>query len=237
MAYDPNDPADKAILDAAVKAERERLEAEHEDAIEGLKNKNTELLGRIRKLRETGGSENTGELDRLENELTETQGKLRKAEGDLRTVKRELETANTELGTTRQSLQTEQETSRNEFVQNRLTSELTAANVGTQFLEDVTASLSRQVTVKDVDGKRQAFVGDKSLGDFIKEWSQGDKGKHYVTAPANGGGGANPPGNPQGGAKKLYEMTEMERSEAYRANPTDFDKRVAAGENIAPPKS
>lgn len=237
MAYDPNDPADKAILDAAVKAERERLEAEHEDAIEGLKNKNTELLGRIRKLRETGGSENTGELDRLENELTETQGKLRKAEGDLRTVKRELETANTELGTTRQSLQTEQETSRNEFVQNRLTSELTAANVGTQFLEDVTASLSRQVTVKDVDGKRQAFVGDKPLGEFVKEWSQGDKGKHYVTAPANGGGGANPPGNPQGGAKKLYEMTEVERAEAYRANPADFDKRVAAGENNPPPKS
>lgn len=237
MAYDPNDPADKAILDKAVKDALEAQEAEHEAEIEGLKDKNKELLGKIRKLRTEGGSESTGEIERLEGELSETQGKLRKAESDLRTTKRELDTANTELGTTRQSFQTEQETSRNEFVQNRLTSELTAANVGTQFLEDVTASLSRQVTVKEVDGKRQAFVGDKSLGDFIKEWSQGDKGKHYVTAPANGGGGANPPGNPQGGPKKLYEMTEMERSEAYRANPADFDRRVAAGENIAPAKS
>lgn len=237
MAYDANDPADKAILDKAVKDALAAQAEEHEGEIEGLRNKNTELLAKLRKARTEGGNESAGEVERLENELADTQGKLRKAESDLRGVRRELDTANTDLATTRQSLESEQTTSRNEFVQNRLTSELTAANVGTQFLEDVTASLSRQVTVKEVDGKRQAFVGDKPLGEFVKEWSQGDKGKHYVTAPANGGGGATPPGAPQGGPKKLYEMTEMERSEAYRANPTDFDRRVAAGENIAPPKS
>lgn len=237
MAYDPNDPADKAILDKAVKDALEAQQAEHEADIEGLKDKNKDLLAKLRKARTEGGSETAGEVERLETELSEVQGKLRKAESDLRQTRRELDTANADLGTTRQTLQTEQETSRNEFVQNRLTAELTTANVGSQFLEDVTASLSRQVTVKEVDGKRQAFVGDKPLGEFVKEWAQGDRGKHYVTAPANGGGGANPPGNPQGGAKKLYEMTEVERAEAYRANPTDFDRRVAAGENIAPPKS
>lgn len=235
MAYDPNDPADKAILDKAVKDALAAQAEEHETEIEGLRNKNTELLGKLRKARTEGGNESAGEVERLENELADTQGKLRKAESDLRTVRRELDTANQELGTTRQTLQTEQETSRNEFVQNRLTTELTSANVGSQFLEDVTASLARQVTVKEVDGKRQAFVGDKPLGEFIKEWSQGDKGKHYVVAPNNAGGNANGSGgNANGGAKKIYEMTEVERAEAYRANPADFDRRVAAGEGVAP---
>lgn len=237
MAYDPNDPADKAIVAKAVSDALAAQAEEHETEIEGLRNKNTELLGKLRKARTEGGGETSAEIERLENELADTQGKLRTAESNLRTTKRELDTANAELGTTRQSLQTEQETSRNEFVQNRLTSELTAANVGSQFLDDVTASLSRSVTVKEVDGKRQAFVGDKPLGEFVKEWSQGDKGKHYVTAPANGGGGATPPGNPQGGAKKIHEMTEMERIALAKADPAGFQARLDAGEAVAPPKS
>lgn len=237
MAYDANDPADKAILDKAVKDALAAQAEDHETEIEGLRNKNTELLGKLRKARTEGGGETSAEIERLENELADTQGKLRAAESNLRITKRELETANSELGTTRQSLETEQATSRNEFVQNRLTSELSAANVGSQFLEDVTASLSRSVTVKEVDGKRQAFVGDKPLSEFVKEWSLSDKGKHYVTAPANGGGGATPPGNPQGGAKKIHEMTEMERITLAKADPAGFQARLDAGEAVTPPKS
>ncbi len=237
MAYDPNDPADKALFDKAIKEALAAQAEEHETEIEGLRNKNTELLSKLRKARTDGGSETSGEIERLENELSDTQSKLRKAESDLRTTRRDLDTATNELGTTRQSLQVEQETSRNEFVQNRLTSELSGVNVGSQFLEDVTASLSRSVTVKEVDGKREAFVGDKPLGEFVKEWSLGDKGKHYVTAPANGGGGANPPGSPQGGAKKIHEMTEMERVALAKADPAGFQARLDAGEAVAPPKS
>lgn len=237
MAYDPNDPADRKIVADAVAAREAELVEEHEEAIVGLKNKNQELLGRIRTLRTNGGAETAGEVERLETELAETQGKLRTAESALRTANRNLEAANNDLASTRQTLQTVEETSRNDFIQSALTSELTGVNVGSQFLEDVTASLSRQVTVKEVDGKRQAFVGDKSLGDFIKEWSQGDRGKHYVIAAGNGGGGANPPGNPQGGTKKIYEMNEAERVAAYNADPAGFQARIDAGENKAPVKA
>lgn len=233
MAYDPNDPADKAIFDAAIAAALAEQAEEHETAILGLKEKNTELLGKIRKLRTEGGSENAGEIERLENELAESKGKLSAAESDLRQTKRQLQTVEGERDTARQSLQTEQETSRTEFVNNRLTAALVEANVAPQFLDDVTASLSRQVTVKDTDGKREAFVGDKSLSDFIKEWSQGDRGKHYVVAPANGGGGGTPPGTPPSGTKKIAEMTLAERNAHYNAIGKDAFEKQAADEKAA----
>ena len=229
MAYDPNDAADKAIFDKAIKAALEAQSEEHETEIQGLKDKNTELLGKIRKARTEGGGENLAEVERLETELSETASKLRKSESDLRTITRTLENVTGERDTLKTNLQNEQSLSRNEFVNNRLTAELVGVNVGSQFLDDLTVSLARQVEVKDQEGKRVAFVGDKSLGDFIKDWSLGDKGKHYVTAPINGGGGTQTPGNPQGGAKKINEMTLVERTAHYNAiGKSAFETQVAA---------
>lgn len=228
MAYDPNDPADKAILDKAVKDALEAKQLEHEEEIQGLKDKNQELLGKLRKARTEGGAENAGEIERLETELHETQGKLRKAESDLRQTNRDLSAAHEERDTARNELTSEREFSRNELVNNRLTGELVGVNVASQFLEDVGASLARQVTIKEVDGKREAFVGDKPLGEFVKEWAGSDKGKHYVTAPANGGGGTQNPGNPQGGTKKIAEMTLAERTAHFNAIGKEaFEKQVA----------
>lgn len=237
MAYDPNDPKDKAIVQGLIDTALEQARETHEAEIEGLKTKNTDLIGKLRKARAEGGNENTGEIERLETELNEAQGKLRKAESDLRQVNRDVATVTAERDAAQTSLQAETDFARNLLVNNGLTGALVEANVAPQFLDDVTASLARQVTIKDSDGERKAFVGDKPLGEFVKEWSQSDRGKHYVVAPANGGGGTPPPGSPQGGAKKLYEMTEPERIAAHNANPADFQARVAAGENKVPPKS
>ena len=68
--------------------------------------------------------------------------------------------------------------------------------------------------------ERKAFVGDKSLGDFIKEWSQGDDGKHYIAATPNGGAGA------QGG--KPSEGKTMSRTD-YEANPAAHAAFFAEG--------
>ena len=234
MAYDPNDPADKAILDKAVKDALEAQKLEHEEEIQGLRDKNQELLGKLRKARTEGGSENAGEIERLENDLHEAQAKLRKAEGDLRQVNRELATVTSERDTARGDLTAERDFSRNELVNNRLTAELVGVNVASQFLDDVTASLARQVTVKEVDGKREAFVGDKPLGEFVKEWAGTDKGKHYVTAPANGGGGTQNPGNPQGGPKKIAEMSLAERNAHFNAIGKEAFEQQVAAEKAAP---
>jgi hypothetical protein len=52
MAYDPNDPADKRIVDKLIKdavdAALEEARTEHEAEVEGLRNKRTELLDKLK---------------------------------------------------------------------------------------------------------------------------------------------------------------------------------------------
>lgn len=235
MAYDANDPKDKAIVQGLIDAALEEQQSEHETEIQGLKDKRDELLAKLKKARTGEGSENTAEIERLEDQLSDAQSELRKAQTEVRQLNRQLETVTGERDTAVSERDSEREISRTEFVNNRLTSELAGANVASHFIDDLVSSMGSQVTVKEVEGKREPFVGDKSLGDYIKEWSQGDKGKHYVKAPGNGGGGAtNSNNSPQGGDKKIWQMTQTERLEAYNADPKGFDARVAAGEANKP---
>jgi len=238
MAYDPKDPADVAIVAAAVDAERDRLEAEHQVEVDRLQGENAKARQRLRDARNGNGDDaSAAEIARLEGDLATVQGELRTAQSNLRQATRDLDARTIERDTAARDLETERTFARDTLVNSSLTSALVEANVQPQFLEDVTASLSRGVTIKEVDGKRMAFVGDKPLGEHVKEWSQGDKGKHYVSAPANGGGGAGDPGKPQGGAKAIWQMNDAERVAAYNANPTDFQRRVDAGENVKPPEA
>lgn len=229
MAYDPNDPADVAIVTAAVNEALEAASATHEAEIEGLKKKNTDLLGRIRKLREGGDGNDTGEITRLENELEESQGKLRVAESELRQVRRDLSRVEGERDTARNGLEVESSFSRTMLVENGLTAALAEANVAPHFMEAARALLGKQVTVK-VDGDNRTAVGpsDKPLGEFVKEWAASEAGKHMVAAPANGGGGANGNSPAQGGgAKKISEMSEAERTAHYNTvGKTAFDAQV-----------
>lgn len=234
MAYDPNDPEDKRIVQGLIDAALEEQRETHEAEVQGLKDKRDELLGKLRKARTGGDDTSAAEIERLETQLAETQTQLRTAQSELRTANRDLATRTQERDTAASERDSERETSRNDFIANHLTSGLVEAKVRPEFLEDLTASMAGKVQVKEVDGKRQAFVGDKSLGDYLKEWSQGDKGKHYVGAPSNGGGGAGNPGNPQGGDKKIWQMNGAERAALHAADPVGFQKRVDAGENVKP---
>jgi len=234
MAYDPNDPADKAIFDAAIVEALEGAETAHEAEIERMKAKNAELLGKLAKARKGDGAVDTTEIERLEREIEDLGGKLTTSQAEARETKRLLTTAEKERDTAKTGLAKETEISRNMVADSSLTSSLVEANVAPQFLEAAKALLGKNVTVKEADGERKAFVGDKSLGEFVKEWATGDAGKPFIQAPGNAGGGTTPPGSPPSGSKKIYQMTDMERTAAYNANPADFDARVAAGENKAP---
>jgi len=228
MAYDPNDPADKRIVDGLIAAALEAAQEEHEAEVTRLTSKNTELLGKLKNAR--NGGDNAEEVTRLENELSEVQGKLRTAESELRTVKRDLQTVTGERDTARTSLETESTFARGMVVENGLTAALAEANVAPEFMEAARAMLAPSVTVK-VDGdNRNAVIGDKPVLDHVKEWAASDKGKHFVKAPANGGGktGDNNPAN-GGGAKKIAEMTESERTAHFRAvGQAEFDRQLAA---------
>lgn len=219
MAYDPNDPADKAIVDGLIEEALEAEREKHEADIEGLKNKNKQLTDRLRKARSGDDSADTAEIDRLERELDESKAALRTAQSELRETNRKLKAAETERDTARTSLETESSFSRNMVVENGLTAALVEAKVAPHFMEAARALLGKQVAVK-VDGDNRTAVGpnDKPLGEFVKEWAASEAGKHYVAAPANGGGGANG-SNPAsgGGSKKISEMSESERTAHYNA--------------------
>jgi len=194
MAYDPKDPADKKIVDKliadAVEAREAELATEHEAAITGLKTKNKELLAKVK----AGGDGDPKAIEALENEIDANKTKIANLEKDARKAAKTIETLTGERDGERTAVS-------KLIVDGGLTEALTVAKVAPQFLPAAKALLQGRVTIKQDGEARTAMVGDKSLGDFVKEWSQGDEGKHYVAAPANGGGGAPGGQNPQGGNK------------------------------------
>ena len=122
------------------------------------------------------------------------------------------------------------------MVENGLTEALLAANVAPQFVEAAKAMLGKGVTVATDGDTRKAVVGDKSLGDYVKEWAASDSGKHFVSAPANGGGGSNQHTQGGAGSKKLADMSEQERSAMAKTNPIGWQTLLAAEgpkENVA----
>lgn len=224
MAYDPNDPKDKAIVDKlvkdAVEAREAELAEEHEAATEGLKNKNKDLVKRLAKAKEAnGGEDNSDEVARLEAELADS----KKA---LKTLERDYNKAKGELDSTRQSLQSETQFSERMLKDGGLRDALTKANVSPHLLDGALALLSGQVTIKQDGESRVAVVGDKSLSDFVKEWSQGDQGKPYIAAPVNGGGNASGGGSAATGAKT------MSRADFAAKQPSEQAKFMAEGGSL-----
>ncbi len=209
MAYDPNDPADKKVVADLVKAALAEQAEEHEAEVKGLKDKKTELLGKIAKLKAGEGDGTNSE--KLEAELEATKTELVKVQKDYKKAVTELETTKGELGTERTA-------STNEFKENQLTAALTGVKVDAKFLPAVKAMLASKVDVKLEGSERKALVGDKALGDFIKEWSQGDEGKAYITAPNNNGGGSGGDGGSQGDkpTKTRAEYDTMAPAEASK---------------------
>ncbi len=238
MAYDPKDPKDVAIVTAAVEEALEAAQTEHETAIEGLKNKNKELVAKLNKARAGGDSGSAEEVARLEGELDQSQTKLTAVEGELRQVKRDLTKVTGERDTATTNLETESTFARTMVVENGLTAALVEAKVAPEFMDAAKALLSKGVAVK-VDGdNRTAVVGDKALGDHVKEWALSDQGKHFVTAPGNTGGNdgnSNPNGNP--GNKRIDTMTVTERTAHYhKIGQAAFDAQVELERNTPSPK-
>lgn len=226
-AYDPNDPTDKATVQALIDAAVKAAEDAHEAEVEGLKNKNKDLVERLRKARAGDTGADASEINRLERELEEVQGQLRTAQTEVRETKRQLTAAERDRDAARQTAETETNFSRSMVVENELTAALTEHKVAPQFFEAAKALLGKGAAVKEVDGKRSAFVGDKSLGDYVKEWSASDAGKAFVQAPGNTGGGTS--GGASGGSqtgKKLADYTGLERTNLMRNNPAEWNKLV-----------
>ena len=204
MAIDLNDSEVKAAIKAAA-------DAAVSEATAGLLAKNQELLGKVKKLQKDAAID-PAEYQALSEAKDTAEAKLAEA---LKTAKQ----ATAQAEKDRKALEAETGYVSKLLIDNGLTDALLKAGVKPEMSKAVKAMLAGQVSLKVEGDKRLAVVGDKALGDFVTEWAQSDEGKHFVTAPANQGGGAN--GGAQGAGKSkvmaraAYEQLQPEQKMAF----------------------
>ncbi len=197
-------PEEKAALAAAI-----------EDAVSGLKSKNTELLAEIKKARKN--AEITPE------QLAEVEAERDKLSNDLQAANKQLKIVAAEFDKTKKLHEEETGFTQKLLIDNGLVSELTKHGITNPVHLKAAQAMLRSGVQIVVDGEnRTAKVGDKALCDHIKEWATSDEGKYFVTAPNNAGGGA------AGGGGDSQNQLTMKRSAFEAMNPlqkVEFSKK------------
>ncbi|HEY1138782.1 MAG TPA: hypothetical protein VGE88_01050 [Lysobacter sp.] len=191
-------------IDLDSKEFKDAVAAAVAEATEGLRSKNNELLGKLKKAQQGQQIDPAdlqaveAERDQLRTDLANANKALKKANGDLEAAtKRATDIDTAYNGTLRDAA---------------LTEALTKAGVtNAVHLKAAKALLGSQATVVDENGTRVVKAGDKALGDFITEWAGSDEGKHFVAAPNTTGGGS------QGGNRTTPAKGDMGGSREERA--------------------
>lgn len=174
----------KAELDAAIAAAKEAQD-----------DKNRELLAEVKDLK----AKVRASQEIKPEDLTAMEARAEKAESALAEANKAMKALTAERDKAVKSLETESAFTRKLLVENGLRAELAAAGVTNPVHQKAAIAMHMASVEVVTDGEnRIAKVGDKALTDFVKEWAAGEEGKHFVSAPANSGGGA--PGGASGGA-------------------------------------
>lgn len=156
----------------------EELKAE----VAALSAKNRELLNEVKIARSKAKGV---EIDPSEYAALQSEVEALKAQLD----KSQKEAAKT-VDSLNKALQTKDGALQNYLIDNGLNDALLKAGVRPEMMPAVKAMLKSQTKLQEADGQYSALMGDKPLMDAVAEWAAGDEGKHFVSAPANTGGGA-----------------------------------------------
>lgn len=204
MSIDLNAPEVQEAIKAAVKT---AVEAE----TSGLIAKRDELLSEVKRLKK-GQEIKPEQYEALENELESYKDKLTEANKLVKNTQTEFEKV-------KKMFEAENSFTSKLLVDNGLQAELMKAGVtNPAHLKAVKSMLSSQVQVKVEGDERKAVIGDKTLSDYVSEWSKSDEGKHFIAAPANTGGGSTGGGNASGGGKSMPRAQFDKISSAEKAS-------------------
>jgi hypothetical protein len=181
-----------------------------ESEVQGLKAKNAELASKLKEARQ-GTQVDPAELDRL-------QSKIDSLEADLSGAQKASKDQAKLLKQAQDALVSESGFTQKLLLDNGLTEALVKAGVASQFLPAVKAMFGTQAKIVADGDVRKALIGDKDLTEFVSSWATSDEGKHYISAPANGGGGASGGAGGSSGQKvwtreKFDDASHFERSE------------------------
>lgn len=198
---------------------KDAIAAAVEEATSGLKAKNAELLGKLKKAQQ-GSSIDPAELQAVEQERDQLKAALDKANKDLKKAATDLESLN------KRAEAAEGFASRL-LIDNGLTEALVKAGVTNPIHQKAARAMLKEagITLATEGDNRIPKVGDKVLADYVKEWAAGDEGKHFVTATdANGGGAANGSGRTtQTKPNATLGGTKEERRAAIEARLKSID--------------
>lgn len=208
----------KAEIDAAIKDAIAEAKQDWEAETQGLKNKNRELLGKLRdaegvKPEDLAAAEQRA--DKAEASLAEAQKQVKALTGERDKLAKQVET---ESGFTSKLL-----------TENALNDALASAGVKEAPMLKAVKAMFGPLAQVAVDGdQRTVKIGDKALSDFVKEWSGTDEAKHFISAAANSGGGA-PGGNGSGSSKT---MTRSEYNKQAISDPAGMRAFIKDGGQI-----
>jgi hypothetical protein len=192
----------QADLDAAIEKAVGPLKAKVEEVM-------TEAKDAKRKLREAS--------EIKPEDLTAAEDRADKAEAKAKELEKQVGTLTKERDTATKALEAENGFTSKLLIQDGIKSALIASGVKDEdFLDALTTKFAGGATIVADGELRKAMIGDKVVGDAIKEWAVSDAGKKFVAAPNNSGGGATG-GAGAGGAgnnpfaKDTFNMTEQAR--------------------------
>jgi chromosome segregation ATPase len=156
--------------------------AELEEAMEALNAKNRELLGEVKiaRAKAKGVEIDPNDFMSLQTENETLKSQLEKvAKENAKTV----ETLQASLNEKDGALQSY-------LIDNGLNDAMLKAGIKPEFMTAAKAMLKSQTKLMADNGQYSALMGEKPLNEAIAEWAASDEGKHFVSAPANSGGGA-----------------------------------------------
>lgn len=212
---------DAAKIDAIVaQAEKER-----EEEVAGLKTKNADLLGKLKKKDDGEG----GKVAELESKIDDLTEQLAKTTRDSEKVRKALEKERDDF----KAMAANEQTAVSRLVlDNGLTEALTKAGVRKELLPAARALLKEQgiLSVKSEGDVRKAVAKlakdgkeeELTLEDYItKHFVASESGKAFIPASGNSGAGAGGNGGAggSGAGKKWAEMSLKERTELFKTNP------------------
>ena len=177
-------PEVQALIDSAV-----------EEATTALVAKNQQLLSEKKKLQKTA------EID--PQMVTDLEAQVEKLQADLATTSKEVKDKTKALEQASKLLQSESSFTHKLLIDNGLTDELVKAGVSKHYLNAAKSLFASKAQIVADGDSRVAKIGDKALADAISEWVGSEEGKHFISAPANSGGGSQGGGGTSSNAKTI----------------------------------
>jgi seryl-tRNA synthetase len=184
-----------------------------EEATKGLVKKRDELLAEVKKLRKDS-SIDPDDYNRLKEEKETLSDKLNELTKTSKQYTAELERI-------KKAAADEAEYSSKLLVETNLNDAINSIGIKPEFNRAVKALFANQAQVIASQEGRSVKIGDKSVSDFMKEWSETDEGKSFRAAPINQGGGST---GGQGGKTGKKTITKSDYRALDPQSKIDFSK-------------